>query len=61
MIQAPKSTHDALVELAMERIEKGLAPPQEIYRVQIRRRIDWSQFPEWARPVDPEMFDCHEG
>jgi hypothetical protein len=48
---------------AAERASKGLPPPREIYEVQNRNRIDWSRFPEWARPVDPEVFEgCgHEG
>jgi hypothetical protein len=52
-----------LEERAVERARRGLAPPREIYDVCNRTRIDWSKFPEWARPVDPEVFtDCaHEG
>jgi hypothetical protein len=48
---------------ATERVSKGLPPPKEIYNVHNRSRIDWSKFPEWARPVDPEVFEgCgHEG
>jgi hypothetical protein len=42
---------------------RGLPPPKELYEVQNRSRVDWSRFPEWARPVDPEVFDGsgHEG
>jgi hypothetical protein len=52
-----------LVRQAFERLRRGLPPPREIYQVQHRNRVDWLQFPEWARPSDPEMFkDCvHEG
>jgi hypothetical protein len=48
---------------AAERVSKGLPPPKEIYDVHNRSRIDWSKFPEWARPVDPEVFEgcSHEG
>jgi hypothetical protein len=48
---------------ASERVRQGLAPPKEIYDAPYRDRIDWSQFPEWAKPTDPEVFqDCgHEG
>jgi hypothetical protein len=48
---------------AAERIRQGLAPPKEIYETPYRDRIDWSKFPVWARPSDPELFeDCvHEG
>jgi hypothetical protein len=48
---------------ASERVRQGLAPPNEIYEVPYRDRIDWSRFPEWARPTDPEVFqNCgHEG
>jgi hypothetical protein len=54
---------DKLIELAAARLRQGLAPPREIYQVQYRNAIDWSQFPAWARPIDPEIFDgcCHEG
>jgi hypothetical protein len=54
---------DALIEHSRQLARRGLAPPERIYRVEYRRRIDWTQFPAWARPVDPEMFDgcCHEG
>jgi|SRR5208282_4634695 len=52
-----------LVRSARERIKKGLAPPKEIYQIQNRERIDWSEFPEWAKPIDPEVFEGsgHEG
>ena len=54
---------EALLELAEQRVRRGLAPPPEIYRVEHRRRVDWLKFPGWARPVDPQVFDgcCHEG
>jgi hypothetical protein len=54
---------DDLIARATERMRKGLAPPREIYRAPYRDRIDWSQFPDWARPSDPEMFEGsgHEG
>jgi hypothetical protein len=53
----------AIEQRAAELASKGLPPPKEIYEVQNRGRIDWSRFPEWARPVDPEVFEgCgHEG
>jgi hypothetical protein len=53
---------EALVKLAQQRMRQGFAPPSEIYRVEYRGRIDWLQFPDWARPVDPELFGgcCHE-
>src|SRR5262245_3562541 len=35
---------------AVEMVNKGLPPPKEIYEVHNRSRIDWSKFPEWARP-----------
>jgi len=55
-----KSTLEAT---ALERLQKGLAPPREIYDVQNRGRIDWTRVPEWAQPADPESFEgCgHEG
>jgi hypothetical protein len=52
-----------LERYALERVQKGLAPPREVYAVPNRGRIDWSRFPDWARPIDPEVFEgCgHEG
>ncbi len=52
-----------LVHAAQERMRSGFSPPAEIYLVQNRAKIDWSRFPDWARPVDPELFgdSCHEG
>ena len=48
---------------ALERVRKGFPPPSEVYLAQNRNRIDWSRFPEWARPADPEAFEgtSHEG
>jgi hypothetical protein len=48
---------------ATERVQAGLPPPRAIYDTQNRGRIDWSSFPEWARPSDPELFEGtqHEG
>jgi len=52
-----------LAETVDERIKQGLAPPAEVHQVHNRKRIDWSAYPAWARPADPDMFDgCgHEG
>ena len=52
-----------LERCALARTREGLAPPKEIYQVQNRERIDWMALPEWARPVDPEVFEgsAHEG
>jgi hypothetical protein len=52
-----------LEQEAAERVRKGLPPPRKVYEVQNRNRIDWSRFPDWARPIDPEVFEgCgHEG
>jgi hypothetical protein len=52
-----------LERLTAERVRKGLAPPPEVYRAPYRNRIDWSRFPDWARPSDPELFEgsAHEG
>jgi len=48
---------------ALEQVQKGVAPPKEIYRVPYRNQIDWARFPAWARPIDPEIFEGagHEG
>jgi hypothetical protein len=44
-------------------MSKGFAPPREVYLAPYRNQIDWTQFPDWARPSDPDLFeDCsHEG
>jgi hypothetical protein len=54
---------EELIRLAEERMRNGLAPPREVYRSPCRDRIDWSRFPDWARPSDPELFEGsgHEG
>jgi hypothetical protein len=52
-----------LEHAAAERAREGRAPPREVYEVMNRSRIDWSRFPDWARPSDPELFEgcAHEG
>jgi hypothetical protein len=52
-----------LEALALERARKGFAPSRELYAVPYRERVDWSRFPDWARPIDPELFEHsgHEG
>jgi hypothetical protein len=54
---------EELIRLALERTRQGLSPPKQIYEAPYRDRIDWSKFPDWARPSDPELFEgsCHEG
>jgi hypothetical protein len=54
---------EGLEQRAAERMRSGMPPPREIYEVQNRGRIDWSAFPDWARPVDPDLFEgsAHEG
>jgi hypothetical protein len=49
--------------LAVERLRQGLAPPREVYEAPYRDRVPWSDFPAWARPTDPELFEgcSHEG
>ena len=61
--QPKLSELETLEQHALERTRKGLRPPREIYNVQNRNRIDWSRFPDWARPIDPEVFEgsSHEG
>lgn len=46
-----------------ERLSQGLAPPREAYLAPHRSLIDWTDVPEWARPIDPEIFEgcSHEG
>jgi hypothetical protein len=56
------SAPGSLERVATDRLKRGFAPPREIYDVQNRGRIDWSGVPDWARPVDPELFEGgHEG
>jgi hypothetical protein len=52
-----------LARLAEKRMAQGLAPPREIYDAQYRKRLDWSRFPDWARPSDPDAYEgcAHEG
>ncbi len=54
---------EKLVQRARERMRLGLAPPREIYQAPHRNRIDWGEFPDWARPSDPDAFggNPHEG
>jgi hypothetical protein len=53
----------ALAALALERVKRGLAPPREVYLAPLRNRINWADFPDWARPSDPELYEgcAHEG
>jgi len=62
-VPGPPAPAPSLEVMAAERMRCGLAPPREIHDVQNRARIDWSKFPDWARPTDPEVFgECsHEG
>ncbi len=57
------SDFEKLEHDAAERARAGRAPPREVYEVRNRGRIDWSRFPSWARPSDPELFEgcAHEG
>jgi hypothetical protein len=59
----PEVDFQKLEALAIENVQKGFAPPKEIYSVPYRNRMDWSRFPPWARPIDPEVFEGsgHEG
>ncbi len=60
---SPDMARHDLIRLAMARVKQGLSPPAEIYRVEYRNDVDWSQFPSWAQRCNPENFDgcCHEG
>jgi hypothetical protein len=52
----------ALEESALKRAKQGLPPPRQVYDAENRNRIDWSRFPAWVRPSDPELFEGgHEG
>lgn len=66
-LSIPKSTpatrDEVIVRIAEARMSAGFAPPPEIYEVRLRNRINWGDYPAWAQPVDPELFEgcCHEG
>ena len=53
----------AIAEAVERRVGAGLSPPPEAHLVPYRNKIDWSRYPDWARPADPDMFDGsgHEG
>ena len=59
---APAQTEE-LPDRALARVKKGLAPPREVYQAPYRDRINWAEFPDWARPSDPELYEgcAHEG
>jgi hypothetical protein len=58
----PRAEPQDLERRALERVGQGLPPPPEAYASPARERIDWSRFPIWARPSDPELFvGSHEG
>ncbi len=61
--QGISPSEQQLIDRALWCVERGFAPPAEIYRVEHRCHVDWSTFPSWARPQDPEAFEgcCHEG
>jgi hypothetical protein len=60
---APAPAPQDLEQGALERARKGLPPPRHVYEAHNRNQIDWSRFPAWARPIDPEVFEgtAHEG
>ncbi len=62
-VPQPRDDLQKLEAQALEQINRGIAPPKEIYSVPYRNRIDWAKFPAWARPIDPEVFEGsgHEG
>ncbi len=61
-IHPPHSVQEIL-EIAETRVRQGFAPPPELYRLRGRADIDWSRFPSWAQPIDPDVFEgcSHEG
>ncbi len=52
-----------LAARALARVKQGLAPPPELYLAPYRDRINWAEFPEWAKPSNPELYEgcAHEG
>jgi|SRR6516165_8868906 hypothetical protein len=63
LAQERNETFRSLEDHAAERAQRGFAPPREIYDSPCRDFVDWTRFPTWARPSDPELFDgcVHEG
>jgi hypothetical protein len=59
----PMDEFQKLEAVALERAQKGFAPPKEIYGLPYRSRVAWDKFPDWARPIDPDVFEGagHEG
>jgi hypothetical protein len=59
----PGEVLPSLEQRAAERLRRGLPPPREIYAVPYRDRFNWADFPAWARPIDPDVFEgcSHEG
>lgn len=57
------SEFQRLESLAFQRSQQGLALPRELYEAPFRSRLDWSRFPSWTWPADPELYEeCgHEG
>jgi hypothetical protein len=60
---AAEQAASTLEERARQRTRQGLTPPREIYDIRNRNSVDWSAFPDWARPLDPDLFEgcSHEG
>jgi hypothetical protein len=58
-----KNDFEKLESLAFQRAQQGLALPREVYALPFRNWLDWSRFPAWAWPADPDLFnECgHEG
>ena len=60
---APADPTAGLLARALARAKQGLAPPREVYAAPYRDQINWAEFPAWARPSDPELYEgcTHEG
>jgi hypothetical protein len=59
----PPHSPEEILEIAEARVRQGFAPPPEVYRLRGQIEVDWSRFPSWAQPTDPEVFEgcSHEG
>jgi hypothetical protein len=63
LVAHPPHGVQEILESAEARIRQGFAPPAELYRLRGRAEVDWSRFPGWAQPTDPDVFEgcSHEG
>jgi hypothetical protein len=54
---------NSIVTQALELAKQGKSSPELkiLQKLPYRTQVDWTMFPSWAQPVNPEIFLCHEG